>query len=70
MAKYEDNMTLQQILDDPDMKAMVLKHMPNVESNPMIGMVKKKNVAQIRKLVPNKDMQDTLDKIIADLKAL
>jgi len=70
MAKYEENMTLQQVLDDPEMKAAVLKHMPNVESNPMIGIVKKKNIAQIRKLVPDKNMQATLDTIITELKAL
>jgi hypothetical protein len=68
MAKFEESMTLQEILDDPGMKAVVLKHMPTVEQNPMIGVVKKKNIAQIRKLVPN--MQELLDKIIADLKAL
>jgi hypothetical protein len=70
MAKYEDAMTLEQVLDDPDMKSVVLKHMPNVESNPMIGIVRKKNIAQIRKLVPDKKMQELLDVIITDLKAL
>jgi hypothetical protein len=70
MAKYDESMALQQVLDDPDMKAVVLKHMPTVEQNPMIGIVKKKNIAQIRKLIPNKDTQELLDKIIVDLKAL
>jgi hypothetical protein len=52
------------------MKAVVLKHMPNVESNPMIGVVMKKNVAQIRKVVPDKNMQGLLDTIVAELKTL
>jgi hypothetical protein len=38
--EYTLNTTLGQILDDPNAKAVLDKHLPGVSSNPIVGMAK------------------------------
>lgn len=70
MAKYEDSMKLRDILEDPQMREIVLKYMPNVENNPMIGLVQGKTLEKIRDLLPDPAMVEPFTKILEELKAL
>ena len=69
MAKYNSGMTLGRIMDDPDMKAVVLKHMPNVESDPRYSMGRSFTLNEIRYEI-SASQREMLEKIIAELNAL
>ena len=69
MAKYNDGMSLGRIMSDPDMRAVVLKHMPNVESDPRYQMGKPYPLGEIKYQI-SAAQREVLEKIIVDLKAL
>ena len=69
MAQYKSYMTLGQIMDDPEMKAIVLRHFPEVESHPRYYEGRMYALDQIRYEV-SADQRAVLDKIIADLQKL
>jgi hypothetical protein len=70
MAKYDNNMKLRDIMADPEMKEIVLKYMPDVENNPMIGLVLGKTLEKIRDLLPDPEMVEPFTKIMEELKTL
>jgi len=69
MAKYSSGMSLGAIMDDPDLKAVVLKHMPNIESDPRYHMGRPYTLNEI-KYELSASQREILEKIIGDLNAL
>ena len=69
MAKYNSYMTLGQIMDVPELRAVILKHLPNVESDPRYSMGKMFNLNDIKYEVDS-SLRELIDKAIADLNAV
>ena len=69
MAKYNSYMTLGQIMDIPEFRAVILKHMPSVESDPRYSMGKMFSLNDIKYEVDSA-LRELIDKAIAELNAL
>jgi hypothetical protein len=69
MAKYTSYMTLGQIMKDPELRDIVLKHIPDVESDPRYSMGRMYSLNDIKYEVDSA-MRAKIELIIADLNAL
>ena len=69
MAKYNAGMTLGTIMKDPEMRAVVLKHIPNVEADPRYPMGTSYTLNEIKYEIDGAQ-RELLVKIIDDLNAL
>lgn len=70
MAKFDIKMTLEQVLADADLKAVIQKYMPDVDTNPMVGMVKGKTLAEIKDMIPMPDMKEKVAAVLEELHNL
>ena len=69
MAKYSAYMTLGQIMNVPELKAVVLKHLPGAEADPRYSMGKMYTLNEIKYEVDGA-LRATIEKIAADLGAV
>ena len=69
MAKYNSGMSLGAIMNNPEMRAVVLKHMPNVESDPRYSMGRSYTLGEIKYEI-SASQREALEKIIVELNAL
>lgn len=71
MGKFNESTTiLKEILEDAEMLAIVNKYIPNIENNPMLGIVKGKTIPQLRALIPDAKMNEAIDKAVEELKTI
>jgi hypothetical protein len=71
MAKYDLNATtLGELLDDPEVVAIMEKHAPGITSNPMIGMAKGMPAAQAVAMAGGMIGADAVAAITTDVEAL
>jgi hypothetical protein len=66
---YNNGMTLGQVMDNPTMKAVVLKHLPNVESHPQYYDGRMYTLNEIKYNVPM-DLQQKIEAAIEELRTL
>ena len=69
MGKYSSYMTLGQIMGDPEMKAVVLRHMPDVESHPRYSEGLSYSFDTIKYEVGS-DLRALIESVVADLNKL
>ena len=71
MAKYDlTSTTLGEMLEDPDVVAIMEKHAPGITSNPMLGMAKGMPAAQAVGMAGGMVGQEAVDAITVDIEAL
>lgn len=71
MAKYDLNATtLGELLDDPEVVAIMEKHAPGITSNPMIGMAKGMPAAQAVSMAGGMIGADAVASITSEVEAL
>jgi hypothetical protein len=71
MAKYDlTSATLGELLDDPDVVAIMEKHAPGITSNPMLGMAKGMPAAQAVGMAAGMIGQDAATAIQAEVADL
>lgn len=71
MAKYDlTTTTLGDMLEDPDVVAIMEKHAPGITSNPMLGMAKGMPAAQAVGMAGGMIGQEAVDAITVDIEAL
>ncbi len=71
MGKYDINSTtLGELLEDPEVVAIMEKHAPGITSNPMIGMAKGMVAGQAVKMAGGIIGADAVEAITADVDAL
>ena len=71
MAKYDLNATtLGELLEDPDVVAIMEKHAPGITSNPMLGMAKGMPAAQAVSMAGGMIGADAVAGITAEVEAL
>ena len=71
MAKYDLNATtLGELLDDPEVAAIMEKHAPGITSNPMIGMAKGMPAAQAVSMAGGMIGGDAVAAITSEVEAL
>ncbi len=71
MAKYDlTTTTLGEMLEDPDVVAIMEKHAPGITSNPMLGMAKGMPAAQAVGMAGGMIGQDAVEAIKTDIEAL
>lgn len=71
MAKYDlTSTTLGELLDDPDVVAIMEKHAPGITSNPMLGMAKGMPAAQAVGMAAGMIGQDAAAAIQTEVSAL
>lgn len=71
MAKYDLNTTtLGEMLEDPEVVAIMEKHAPGITSNPMLGMAKGMPAAQAVGMAGGMIGPEAVDSIKADIEAL
>jgi hypothetical protein len=58
------------LLDNPASKAILLKHMPEMASNPQIDMARAMTLKQVQGFAPDQITDELLAKVDADLAAL
>jgi ParB-like chromosome segregation protein Spo0J len=69
MSKYDPALSLREILQREDLKAVLLKHAPKIETNPLARMVMGKTLGEIRALMQNPVLREKLDRAEAELLA-
>lgn len=62
--------TIGTLLDDPEAKAIIDKHMPGFSGNPQVEMAKGMTFQQIQQFVPDQISADAIAKIDTDLAKL
>jgi hypothetical protein len=71
MAKYSASMTVKEILADPELKAVVAKHMPMVDEQPgMIAMVENMTLASLKDMIPMPDVKKAVEEALAELETM
>lgn len=71
MPRYDlANVTLGTILDDPDVSAIVEKHVPGLAKDPMVASVKSMPAQQVLGLAAGVIGQARIDAIVAEVEAL
>ena len=71
MAKYDINTTtLGELLEDPEVVAIMEKHAPGITSNPMLGMAKGMAAGQAVGMAGGIIGSDAVEAIKADIDAL
>ncbi len=71
MGKYDlTTTTLGELLEDPEVVAIMEKHAPGITSNPMLGMAKGMPAAQAVGMAGGMIGQDSVSAIMADVEAL
>ena len=71
MGKYDLNATtLGELLDDPEVAAIMEKHAPGITSNPMIGMAKGMPAAQAVSMAGGMIGADAVAAITSEVEAL
>lgn len=71
MAKYDlSSTTLGDMLEDPDVVAILEKHAPGITSNPMLGMAKGMPAAQAVAMAGGMIGADAVAAITTDVEAL
>ena len=71
MARYDVNTTtLGQLLDDPEVVAIIEEHAPGLTTNPMIGMAKSMPAAQVLGMAGSMIGKDKAEAISAAVTAL
>lgn len=71
MAKYDlSSTTLGDMLEDPDVVAILEKHAPGITSNPMLGMAKGMPAAQAVGMAGAMIGADAVEAITTEIQAL
>ncbi len=71
MGKYDlDAVTLGQLLEDPEVQAILERHSPGITSNPMLNMAKGMPAAQAVGMASGMIGQDAVDAIRQEVEAL
>jgi hypothetical protein len=68
--KFNDKTTLKDVLNDPDMKRVLLKYTPDIENNTMLGMSKGLTLNKIKKLIISVEDKVNFEKAIEELRLL
>lgn len=68
--KFTRETTLGEILDDPQAKAVLDKHMPGVSDNPMVGMARGMSLNMVLSLPQAKQLgltEEKADSLLAEI---
>lgn len=68
MAQFNENSKLGEIMADEGAMAIMQKHMGDFASNPMVGMMKDKTMAELIAMIPMPDMKEKLQAVVDELK--
>ena len=69
MVQFDKNMTLGQIMDIPELKAIVVKHLPDIESDPRFAMGRSLTLEKIMFMLPG-PLKSIVDKIADEFMSL
>lgn len=71
MAKFDENSTFKDILENEHAKEILNKYMgEDVANNPMVAMMKDKTLGELIKLIPMPDIKEKFQKVLEEIKSL
>lgn len=71
MAKFDENSSLKDIIEDAKAKEILSKYIgEDVMNNPMAGMMKDKSLGELINLIPMPDVKEKFQKALNEIKAL
>jgi hypothetical protein len=70
MGRYTEELTLAEVLADPEFAQVIARVAPQLEDRPFLKIVKGKKISELRKLIPNPEMKEHLELIEEELKNL
>lgn len=71
MAKFDENSTLKDIIENEQAKQVLAKHMgEDVADNPMVGMMKDKTLGELIALIPMPDIKEKFGAVLEEIKKL